>query len=105
MEFIFIGPSPLEEHCAQVGCDNYREQARLECALFIKQLRRQLGDEPPGATLKTRWFPHDFGSYVEVIVEYDETDTEAEDYAYKVEGNTPGTWDDEALKVLKELTK
>ena len=65
-DYINIGPVPCEEDCAQVGQENYREQAIKECERFIELLRKTFGDEPPGARLAIKWFDHDFGSYCEV---------------------------------------
>ena len=38
-DFIYIGPTPTGEPCAQVGDPDYHEKAREECKRFIKQLK------------------------------------------------------------------
>jgi hypothetical protein len=49
---------------------------------------------PEGAYLKVKTEPHDFGSYMSVFVAFDETNQEAIDYAFMLEGNIPGTWNE-----------
>jgi hypothetical protein len=88
-----LAPTPVEEPCEQLG-PNYRpEVARAECKAFIGQLKRQFGDPPPGASLIITSNPHDFGTYLEVAVRYDDWDEVAADYAFKLEGELPAHWD------------
>ncbi|WP_235845014.1 hypothetical protein [Cupriavidus agavae] len=65
---IEVGPVPAEEPCAQVGRDDYSERSRRECAVYIRQLQRILGNPDP-AILRfvRRGFPHEFGRYHEVV--------------------------------------
>jgi hypothetical protein len=95
-EFLEIGPGPAEERVEQVGpnCDYGR--MRKECEAFIRQLRRLLGPEPPGAKLKIRRNQHDFGMYMEVACYYDENDREGVEYASLCEMEYPAEWDEEA---------
>lgn len=97
---IWLGSSPADEQCAQVGTDGYVEQATKECNAYIAQLRRQFGPEPEGATLKISWEEHDAGNYAEVVVSYDTQNTKAINYAFWVEGESPINWDDEARLTL-----
>ena len=103
-DYITIGYSPSGEDCAQVGSDNYEIQSRLECSAFIAQLRRQFGTEPILSRLSIKTFPHDFGSYQEVVCYYDDVDEEAKNYAFRLESETPEYWDEEAKKELKEVS-
>jgi hypothetical protein len=91
--YISIGPVPCDEDCAQVGQENYREQAIKECERFIELLRKTFGDEPGGARLAIKWFDHDFGSYCEVVCWYDTKDEKARDYAFRCENEMPLTWE------------
>lgn len=95
MDYVSIGSTPAGEECAQVGSDNYSHQARIEGKIFIQQLKRQFG-EHPNAYFKLKSFPHDFGSYYEVVVVFNDDNEEACNFAYNVEANTPEFWDDEA---------
>ena len=102
-DFLTIGSSPAGEDCAQVGSENYGEQSRKECEAFKNQLIRQFGNPPEGARLAVKSFPHDFGSYKEVVVFYDDASEPAMEYAYKLEGESPEFWDEEAKKELEMI--
>ena len=96
-----ISSCPTEEDCAQVGQDGYYEQARKECKAFLNQLIRIHGNPPTGARLVVKGFSHDFGTYYEVVVIYDDDIEEAVDYAFLLEGNIPEEWDDEAREEMQ----
>lgn len=100
MEDLYLGENPADEDGAQVGQPDYMEKARKETRVFIGQLRRQFGNEPDGARLYVKSNPHDFGTYLSVNVSYNEKSEEATDYAFKLEGEFPEKWDDEARKEL-----
>jgi hypothetical protein len=100
MDYISIGSTPANESCAQVGTDNYTKRAKKECLAYKNQLERSFKDSPDGCWLSIKGFPHDFGTYYEVIVRYDENDEKATEFAYKMEGESPADWDDEARKEL-----
>ncbi|MCK6376671.1 hypothetical protein [Zoogloea sp.] len=80
-----IGPMPCEENAAQVGRPDYDELSPLE----------RLHPVPPEAlvSLIVKTFPHDFGSYREVCVRYEDTDPVATGYAFDLERDTPEQWD------------
>ena len=101
-DYINIGPAPCDESCAQVGVGYYYYTARslIEGRAFINQLRRVLGPEPEGAELRTKLFPHDSGSYREVVCYYDTTLPKSQDYAFRCEDQAPDHWDDEARAEL-----
>ena len=101
MNFETYSCTPCNEPCQQVGMPDYDGQkAVAECKAFIHQLRRQFGEEPAGAQLRIKTFPHDFGSYLEVCIIFDEEVEEQVNYAYGIEGALPEDWDDEAKKEL-----
>jgi len=91
-----IGPAPDGENPVQVGTDNYYAKAYAECRVFIRQLRRVFGEEPPGARLVVRNNRHDYGQYCEAAVKYDENEKAAVEYAFRIEAESPYNWDDEA---------
>lgn len=106
-DYLDIGPAPCNESCQQVGMPSFdaaKERAELEA--FRSQIRRVLGAEPEGAQLSIKAFPHDFGTYREVVCYYDTENEAAAEYAYRCEGNAPEQWDAEARKELglPELT-
>ena len=91
-DYIKIGSSPCDEDCAQVGSANYDERARKECSRFIAEIRNVCGHEPEKALLTTKAFPHDFGTYYEVVCYFDDMDEDSRSYAFHVEGNSPVNW-------------
>ncbi|MEK6832739.1 MAG: hypothetical protein AABY32_01715 [Nanoarchaeota archaeon] len=102
-DYLSIGSTPSNEDCAQVGSDNYSSIAKQECRKYIDIIRQKCGNEPDGANLSIKSFPHDFGSYYEVVCYYNNDIPESVDYAYFVESNSPVTWDD-IQPVSKEKT-
>lgn len=91
--YFSLGPTPSDEDCAQVGLEDYYEKARPECKRFIELLRLVFGPEPPGAQLAVKSFPHDFGSYYEVICYFDTDIPESVAYAHRLDDETPTTWE------------
>ena len=91
-DFVTLGTTPCDEPCACVGEENFRARALAECQQFILLLRQIFGPEPEGAWLSTKWFPHDFGEYCEVVCYYNTDIPESVDYAYQCENDTPATW-------------
>ena len=86
MDYIYIGPAPADEPCAQVGVTKDAEYLnKLECYHYIEGLRKVYGLEPDGAFLTIKRESHDFGNYFEVICKYVESNDVATDYAYRLE--------------------
>lgn len=83
--------------------EDYVPNMRRECRAFKAQLQRAFNDPPDSARFVVKSFPHDFGSYMEVCVEFDDDDKEAVEFAYKVESEAPQDWDDEAKEELADL--
>jgi hypothetical protein len=93
-DYVCLGCSPVDEKCVQVGEDNYSEKAKKECRKFINLIKRKFGEEPDGACLTVGSFPHDFGTYFQVICSFDDQNTKASDYAFNIEDYLPQTWND-----------
>jgi hypothetical protein len=68
-----LGCAPSMEPCAQVGRVDYWPRAQRECRAFIALIRRTVGAEPDGAQLRVESNPHDFGTYLSVVCEFDST--------------------------------
>jgi hypothetical protein len=103
-DFLYIGSSPTDEDCAQVGAPDYYSQGRAECLGLIAALRKKLGKEPAEAKLFIKREEQDFGAYLEVCCAYDNENKEALDYALKCESDCPSTWAEVGFtreKVLK----
>ena len=93
-DVIWLGPVPAEEDCAQVGDSAYREQVFAECQQFIKAIKLKCGEPPEGAVLKIKGAPHEFGTYYEVVVEFDSTNDDASRWAHSADANAPTRWCD-----------
>jgi hypothetical protein len=100
MEHFTLGPTPHNEDCAQVGTSEYAVRVRREGRAYISQLIRLFGAPPPGAEFRLKSFPHDFGTYHEVVVMFDPSVEAAVEFACKVEGALPGEWDEHARSAL-----
>jgi len=101
IDYISIGCSPYDEDCAQVGSAGFRERASIEMNVYIDQLHRMFPQiEDSDLTLAIKWFPHDFGSYGEVVVKYSDANPDDEALALFLENNAPDLWDDIAKERL-----
>jgi hypothetical protein len=102
MEILNIGSTPYDEPCAQVGRTDYNRLSIIECRAFANQCHRMLESQyGPEYTVVVRIksFPHDFGSYKEVVVEY--TPGTNDDQALWLESADIANWDDEAKEYLQ----
>lgn len=101
-EYFILGPVPSDEDCAQVGDENFRQRATLEMDAYINQLYRLFPDaDSCGVIFTKKWFNHDFGSYGEVIANYNNDEGFA--FVLNVELNLPSYWDDEAREELMSV--
>jgi hypothetical protein len=94
------GTTPADEDCAQVGTSNYQERAKKEAEIFIRQLERQFGPPPEGAAFRIKSNPHDFGTYYEVALSFDDDNPRAAGYAFKVDEEQAAEWDAQAIQEL-----
>lgn len=94
-DYINIGSTPPEEDCFPVG----HRLARAETAIYCRQLQREF----PEGDFRVKAFPHDFGTYHEVVAWYgDETDP-ATAAAFEAEAGASGCWDAQARAELAAL--
>lgn len=98
-EVLNLSCVPGDEPCAQVGKPDYEERSVKECQAYIRQLKRVLGDPPDGARLKLRYTPHNLGTYLTVVCEFDTNKPDAITYAFKCDDGL-GKWDAEARAEL-----
>jgi hypothetical protein len=94
--------TPHDEPCSQVGTLNFQMLSKIEARVFINQMLRVVGEGPGGARLKTISCPHDFGTYTDVAVSYNDEDEDERDWMLKCEANMPCKWDEQAIKELTE---
>jgi len=93
-DYVSIGSSPCDEQCTQVEPTGaYVGPMREECKRFLELVRKVMGKEPDGAYLSVKGFPHDFGTYYEVVCYFDDEDEEARKYAYRCESEAPSRWE------------
>ena len=91
-DVITLRPVPAAESGAQAGDSGYAEIAFLECRRYIALLRLALGPEPDGARLRVRRSDIDFDPYIDVVVEYDDQNPAASEYARRCERDAPTRW-------------
>jgi hypothetical protein len=75
-----------------VGTHQYLVYAERECQRYVEQLTRQ-SPPPAGANLLITYNPHDFGTYLDVVADFDPEDGEQSDWAFSLEVNLPANWD------------
>jgi hypothetical protein len=91
-DVITLRPAPAAEPCARVGDSGYTDIAFLQCRRYIALLRRAIGPEPDGARLRVRRSDTDFDPYIDVVIEYDDENPAASDYALRCERDAPTRW-------------
>jgi len=101
IDYLNIGCAPAEENCVQVGSPDYLRCARIECEHFISAIIKKLGEPPLGAALRIKAFPHDFGTYFEVVCTFDTNNKDAMDYALRCEACPPSTWAEVGMSAPK----
>lgn len=105
-DYISIGSAPHDENCQQLG-ENYNSlKAQLELRAFRNQILRHYPVPNETVGVRAKSFPHDFGSYSEICVVYDDDQEDDVRYAFDVEGDEKDVlshWDDEAKQFLKDF--
>jgi len=101
-----LDPTPSGEECAQIGSDNYMARAQKECDAYLHQLERTFPVMPEDTYFAVKRNPHEFGTYLEVVVFFETEDEASSNFAFAVDGDKPTHWDEEAKKELasKEAT-
>ncbi len=97
-DVVYLGTAPANEECAQVGSPDYQDRALRECRAYAEAIRKVLGPEPEGARLRVKRESHDYGSYWELIVEYDGGNEAAARYAARCDAEAPTTWEDAGMR-------
>jgi hypothetical protein len=93
---------PHDEPCSQVGSEGYLKNSRLEAQALKALLLRTLPPPPEGTAIRVIECPHDFGTYLDLAVTYDDENEESTDWMLKAESGVPANWDDEAIDWLRE---
>lgn len=87
-----LGGTPSGEDCEQVGPNYDARHAKKECRAYQEAIIKKLGDPPAGAFFKIRSNPHDFGTYHELAIYFEDDNRVALAYALKCESEAPETW-------------
>lgn len=96
-DYLTLGPTPCEEDCQQVGTPEFDSvRAKMEMMRYREMLVVRFPNAPEFARFGIKQFPHDFGTYGEVVVYFDDSEyaKDSQEYAYFVESNLPSTWND-----------
>ncbi|WP_454887943.1 hypothetical protein [Sphingomonas oryzagri] len=89
-----LGPVPSEEACAQLGVTfRYHETARLEALCHRAALIARYGPPPAGFAMRALSNQHDFGTYIDLVAVFDQSDEVHRDYLLRVEQGL-STWID-----------
>jgi hypothetical protein len=91
-DYLTLGPVPCDEECAQLGASDYYEKAMEECRKYKKLLISLFSPVPINNSFAIKSFNHDFGTYHEVVVYFDDECEESVNYAFNIEGNLPEKW-------------
>jgi len=92
---------PHSEGCYQLGEEGFAKFSKIEARALINQMLRILGTPPDRTGLKIISCPHDFGTYYDVAVVYDDDLEESQEWMLKAESGIPDNWDKEAIEELK----
>jgi hypothetical protein len=100
-DYFGVGPTPFDEDCAQVGTENYRQIASKEMDAYIDMLYRIFEEKIENTTIafKKQWNSHDFGTYGEVILSYEDHESFI---AFEIEKDLPANWDEKAKEYLQK---
>jgi hypothetical protein len=102
LDYLNLGPTPTNEDCAQVGSPDFEKRANRQLDAYKAQLERMFPGLKTHKSMefKKMWFPHDFGSYGEIVIVYDADNELEAATAIEIEWNTPTHWDQEAIEEL-----
>ena len=94
-DYLPLGPTPWDEECVQVvSGGDYFDAMKSECNRYKELLQIRFHDRPEGVTFAVKTFAHDFGSYCEAAICFDNADESQVSYAIYCERNTPRHWGD-----------
>ena len=94
MDTLELGSAPSNEDCVQVSrTEDYIAPMKNECRRYLALLETLF---PVPEDVKAWFFiksnPHDFGTYYEVAIRFDDEDDKSVSFAYSVEENLPENW-------------
>ena len=97
-----LGPTPAGESCVGIGDDDYAHKAGSEIRKYRELMKMKFPDTGKyGCEFRRKSFRHDFGTYYELVITFDDSRTESSEYAYFVEGKLPEYWTDTKVETFK----
>jgi hypothetical protein len=98
-DYLYIDTTPSEETCTQVGDPDYYGKARAEARRMIAQIDKHY-PLPENATMGYTTIAtehHDFGSYYQIKIIFDDECESSTNWAFAIEGDELGAlryWDE-----------
>ena len=106
MDYLELGPSPFDEECVQVTQDkDYIGDMKAEIKRYADLLEKRFINLPEKTYFKAKRFEHEFGTYYEMVVNYDNNDELSSNAAFFIESNLPATWDDATVYDMEKEAK
>jgi hypothetical protein len=102
MEHICIDTTPSGEKCTGISDFDALRFMRIEARVYIKQLIRVYGENPPGTQFQIKHNDHDAGTYLDIHFRFDEENEKQVAYACAVDEGCE-SWDDESKQQLERL--
>lgn len=102
MDYYFIGASPKCAPGAQIGSEDYEHIAKMECQIYLNQLKRQYGHPPAGCEFKVLEQEQVCGYYYEVAIFFDSEREHCVAFAIKVEAGC-NYWDAISKRALQAI--
>jgi hypothetical protein len=87
-DYMCLGNVP----CCEDGIPMNKDGHRAECKRFAVMLDEIFINKPENAYFSIKANPHEYGTYYEVAINFDDDCPESEQFAYFVESNTPQYW-------------
>jgi hypothetical protein len=101
VDFYEFDTTPLDEMGVQVSSStDYMPAMRTEAKRMLEICRKLW----PSMEWGIKSNPHDFGSYLSIIVKFNDDDETVWDYINKIENEWPSTWD-ECNQRIAQLTE
>lgn len=105
-EYVELGPVPCDEEASQTNAENFTEENIKECRRYKELLESKFPEYPDaGCYFSIKSNPHEFGTYREVAINFDDKNETAGVFASEVENNLPKEWSDTTPVMLLEKIK
>jgi hypothetical protein len=111
-ETIELESTPCEEECAQTIDSSYGIIAQAQCRAWKNQLHRFLESKgypkellPNNFRLVTKGNVHEFGTYYEVAVKFNDDCEKSWNLALILESEAPSHWDSAAKAELQQVSQ